>query len=358
VYQKGQDGIDVRAILFVCLCLVTVNVPLADLTNTSEKLYVPSDPGIPDGRECGDRVSCAITIPALPYNDSGNTSGTGDDYDEVCPYMDSTSPDRVFYFYPTMDMTIDISLCDSNFDTKLYVYENTVDSGAPYACNDDTVCGSLYQSALYGLSITCGNIYYIVVDGYNGDMGDYSLTVTTEQQNEYYCELDCPLDGIPEDEPVLEDEYVDTSNGGCNSDPAVTQAVTSRVLCGTSGYYSFQGSHYRDTDWFSVVADGVGRITVNCSSENPMKLYVLLPLNCDSVEEIHEVSCNCSNSNIVEFNLGAGNEVGLWLGPVLFVGQKHEFDYVLSIDGIEYTDPDPIDNCSWGKLKRHFSNYQ
>ncbi len=106
----------------------------------------------------------------------GNTSDNIDDYDEVCPYTGSLSPDVVYLYQLLEDGAIDIDLCDSGYDTKIFIYENIVTPGAPYACNDDADCALAYRSALMGVPVAEGNRYYIVIDGYGSDMGDYTIT--------------------------------------------------------------------------------------------------------------------------------------------------------------------------------------
>ncbi|MHC4498587.1 MAG: DUF7901 domain-containing protein, partial [Planctomycetota bacterium] len=113
-------------------------------------------------------------IAALPFSDAGNTCGYVDDYDEICPWS-SFSPDVAYSYAPASNITIDISLCNSLYDTKVYVYEGGC-PGTLVACNDDS-CG--YQSELIGVSLTGGNTYYIIVDGYGGDCGDYIIDVTS-----------------------------------------------------------------------------------------------------------------------------------------------------------------------------------
>ena len=85
-------------------------------------------------------------------------------------------PDRL------MGETVRISLCgNSDFDTKLYVYENAHTPGAPHACNDDS-CSTPsfpdpYVSQLLGVNLTAGNTYYIVVDGWDEQSGNYTLLI-------------------------------------------------------------------------------------------------------------------------------------------------------------------------------------
>ncbi|GAF88202.1 unnamed protein product, partial [marine sediment metagenome] len=118
----------------------------------------------------------ATVIGALPYSDTGETCSFADDYDEICPWVTPGSPDVVYSYTPASNIAIDISLCNSAYDTKVYVY----DGGCPgtlVACNDDA-CGGSYRSQLSGVGLTAGNTYYIIVDGYGADCGDYTIDVT------------------------------------------------------------------------------------------------------------------------------------------------------------------------------------
>ncbi|MBN2543916.1 hypothetical protein JXI42_13745, partial [bacterium] len=128
----------------------------------------------------GEDCATATAIPGIPYVDDGNTCGYIDDYDEVCPYS-ATAPDVVYVYSPATDMIIDITLCvgTTNYDTKLFVYEN--DCGLPaIACNEDA-CSSPsyadYVSRILGLNIYAGSDYYIVVDGYSTSCGDYTIDI-------------------------------------------------------------------------------------------------------------------------------------------------------------------------------------
>ena len=169
--------------------LFTVEQQIADLkadgSDVPEQLYrlVREYYGLsfksePASREGGDTVDDATVIDALPFNDTGSTSEANDDYDEICPYDAPGSNDVVYSYAPAEDMIIDITLCNgSEYATKLYLYENTVTPGAPFACNDDECPG--YVSELIGLEVIGGNTYYIVVDGYGGESGNYVIDVTT-----------------------------------------------------------------------------------------------------------------------------------------------------------------------------------
>ncbi len=131
------------------------------------------------GEQAGDDCLNATVIPSLPYSDTGTTVGANDDYDEICPYDAPGSPDVVYSYTPSSDIAVRIDLCDSSYDTKVYVYEDTCgayQSGTQIACNDD-FCGYYgVRSKLYA-SLTGGSTYYIVVDGYGGESGEYNLYI-------------------------------------------------------------------------------------------------------------------------------------------------------------------------------------
>jgi uncharacterized repeat protein (TIGR01451 family) len=166
----------------------TSQLSWADATATkvpSSVVPPPPDPMVI--LQGGDTCANATVINSLPYTDDGTTVGYTNDYDEVCPYTGSTSPDVVYSFTPATDMAIDISLCvgTTNYDTKVYVYEGSCPGGGAVACNDDECTAPLYPSsfvsALTAVSLTAGQTYYIVVDGYGGESGPYSIDVAEWQ---------------------------------------------------------------------------------------------------------------------------------------------------------------------------------
>jgi len=133
-----------------------------------------------DSRQGGEDIASAISIASLPYIGSGTTADYNNDYDEACTFTGSTAPDVVYSYTPAAPELVTIDLCGSSYDTKVYIYEN--DETTAIACNDDFYasgdpCGS-YVSALFDISLTPGNTYYIVVDGYGTNSGDYDIDVS------------------------------------------------------------------------------------------------------------------------------------------------------------------------------------
>ncbi|MDX9856914.1 MAG: hypothetical protein RBT76_03905 [candidate division Zixibacteria bacterium] len=153
----------------------------------------PPDPQVT--KQGGDNVATAVVIPSLPFSSSGTTTGYTNDYDEVCPYTGSTAPDVVYSYTPTANEWIDVSLCQSLYDTKMYIYENAVIPGSPHACNDDACGSDGYKSELVGVPVTGGNTYYIVIDAYGTASGTYFLDVVVGEPPPDYCPVDTTIFG-------------------------------------------------------------------------------------------------------------------------------------------------------------------
>jgi hypothetical protein len=276
-----------------------------------------------DVEECvqlpGDVCATALVVPSLPYNATGFSCDYNNDYEEVCPYS-STSPDLVYSYSPATDQAIDIILCNSLYDTKVFVYEDVCQSGTYVGCNDDACGSDGYKSAIYALSVYAGHTYYIVVDGYGGDCGDYDLLI----REAVPCVVTCPPNGIPENEPTCYDDYEDVSNGGCNSVPPVfNQTVNCKdTICGTSGTYLYYGGQYRETDWFPIQVSE-GTLTFTCVAEFPLQILLIDPGPGD---------CSAGSYTVVTYATGAacdtvtlsyyvtGGTWWLWVGPSVFTG--------------------------------------
>ena len=158
----------------------------ATAAQTEKKGGATSETKGEPGRQGGDTCATAFVIPSIPFSDTGTTAGYTDDYDEICPFDTPGAPDVVYSYTPASSGMIDISLCtNSAYDTKLYVYANSCgsyQSNTFVACNDDA-CSTpsmpnAFVSSIYGLSVTGGTTYYIVVDGYEGANGAYTIDVS------------------------------------------------------------------------------------------------------------------------------------------------------------------------------------
>jgi hypothetical protein len=190
ISNTGDAQLDFHAITFInppaisgALAVDDHSNPMVERSYNSqviEKLASNGIPSIPDRNiilQGGDNIASATPIPSIPYDDIGSTMGYTNDYDEVCPYEGGGAPDVVYAYTAAADTFINISLCTvgTNFDTKLYVYDNIYTPGAPYACNDDACTG--YRSKIDNMAAISGHTYFIIVDGYGINAGDYELIV-------------------------------------------------------------------------------------------------------------------------------------------------------------------------------------
>jgi hypothetical protein len=202
----------------------------------------------------GDTCDDPTVIESLPYNTTGTTEGYTDDYDEICPYDTPGSPDVVYEYTPPVDQLVDISLCGEGtyYDTKLYVYENTCpDAGNPFACNDDACDNShtTYISELVGLEFVAGNTYYIVIDGYGGESGEYQLDMEGRSDLQL-----CPETPDP---PIFSQSYLTGINGVNSDDDGGIQVFEDYRTSGTINSVHWWGIKYfhNGVEWVECFED-------------------------------------------------------------------------------------------------------
>jgi hypothetical protein len=101
---------------------------------------------------------------------SGSTVGAADVRTPPCGSQPGT-PEQIWTFAPPVTGTYRLHV-DSSYDGVLAVYP--VGAPDPLLCNDDA--GSTRASELEG-SLLAGQRYEVVVDGYGGGIGDYTLRI-------------------------------------------------------------------------------------------------------------------------------------------------------------------------------------
>jgi hypothetical protein len=222
-----------------------------------------------DALQGGENIASAFIITGpLPFNSTGSTAGHLDDYDEACPYT-SSAPDVVYSYTPASNITVDIDLCGSAFDTKVFVYENSVTPGVPYDCNDDyytdPVCG-YYVSKIESLYLAAGNTYYIVIDGYDGSaFGNYSLAVSDNSPPPactWGVDIICPPGAVSENETCGTN-----TNGGCTMPPGTETWVTvpgaGSAYCGTL----WANGGTRDSDMYKLVLTQATQVIMTADAD-------------------------------------------------------------------------------------------
>jgi hypothetical protein len=352
-----------KAMIAIVLVVGIVGAATAyDLGNRGPVKPIGTYPeNVPDpGRQGGDTIATAFLIPSLPYYDSGTTAGYTNDYDEVCPYSGSFSPDVVYRYVANYSGMITVDLCGSSYDTKVYIYDGSLNL---LVCNDDYYSGGycgVYTSKIESWSVAAGT-YYIIVDGYGGAFGDYRLEV----EPYFCCVIECPPDGLLEDEPPLINEYIDDWNGGCNNSPTYpfqhvagalegsTIPVGSSIFCGESGWYLSAGSQFRDTDWFTLTKGAVGNIEITADAEYASYIFELAGTCEGGATVVQQAVAGPSSPVTMSIAGAAGSTKWFWVGPTIFAdpdGGQNTYDYVVWFTGLL---PEIVttEAASWGTIK-------
>ncbi len=311
--------------------------------------------GVPtyEGRIEGDTIEDPFVIDGLPFVGSGDTCPFANDYDEICPYTGSTSPDVVYRYDCEYTSPVIIDLCASDYDTKVYVYENEYGYGNLIGCNDDYPgCGPNGYRSWIMLEFYAGNTYYIVVDGYTNDCGVYELYV----QNYVHC-APCPGGAFIETEPYCIDPENDVHNGGCNSDPPVFNYLEPSEdtidICGTSGTYTQSSSTWRDTDWFQIDLTNESEITFRGVAQFGLRIGIVDGREgCEGASGFYNYIdvYACEEAELTE-TLPAGTW-WLWVGPANYTGVPCGEPYACELTG--YTPVTPVQGATWSTLKTLF----
>jgi hypothetical protein len=306
----------------------------------------------PVERVPGDTVTDPFIITGgLPFTATGNTCGFANDYDYHCPYTNSTAPDVVYEFVPTADMDITVDLCASTYDTKVYVFENTV--GNVIACNDD-YCE--YQSIVRNVPVTAGNTYYIIIDGYGGSCGTYNMTVSEYQP----CVLECPAGAMMEGEPDCYDGYNDIYNGGCNVPYPVFQIIEPTgediTICGTTGIFQGDTALMRDTDWFWLDITETPHICLSGVAEVPCYFIIIDSRGGCAYGDMlaYGIAGPCAPVSDICYYCDPG-AWWIWAGPSqwdpdIACGSR----YNLTISGYSCGPQTPTESTTWGRVKGLF----
>jgi hypothetical protein len=342
----------------VLLLVAALALPAAaELSPAKPTAHHPAPPPNPELiRQGGDTIADAVPLEIPTWGMTGTTTGYTDDYELPYPFGGGTAPDVVYSIVPDEDMLLDLDLCQSSYDTKVWIW----DAGMglpPVAWNDDFYvndpdCGN-WTSKIERASLVAGTEYYIIVDGYADDHGDYVMDLYPTPT----CDVDCPAGATMEGEPPLTAGYVDLYNGGCPIDPdePPIQLLESSLFCGVTGWFSVGTSNEADTDWLEAVIPVSGELSISVAAEMTVSLDFIALGSCESVYLYSQVlSNNCSEPDI-NFSGPPGQLVWLRIAPVdeFFWPLNHdayEFRYVLTTS----LNPVTVEQRSWSTVKGLF----
>ncbi len=211
------------------------------------------------------------TLVNIPSNTFSSTvNATVDSSVPTCGFS-LVNAQGVWYRVVGNGRTLTASLCSgsTSFDTKISVFCGNCGLLTCIAENDDD-CGSASQVEWCSEN---GRTYYILVHGYNGQVGTFFLQMTSDAtpcttfQDCTTCDLVCPLNAIQENEPCGGD-----ANGGCNVSPVVYQIIQcGQTICGSM----FTVGAVRDTDWYQFTITAPSVITWSVQSESPIEAILV-----------------------------------------------------------------------------------
>lgn len=162
--QKGANNMAARILrlrVWAGLCLTVC------ATAVFSAMAAPTNDNVANARPLsGNCPSLTVT---------GSNRGASRESWETTNYAGSSPSHSVWYKWSApVNGPVAVDTSGSDFDTVLAVYNKWPISSQPAWQNDDAI-GS---TSLVPFNAVQGTTYYIVVDGYNGQMGNIKLTVT------------------------------------------------------------------------------------------------------------------------------------------------------------------------------------
>lgn len=135
----------------------------------------------PHNDDCQD--AAFVTDGVTSFHTDGATTD-GPDEPLACNFYGYThiESDIWYRYIATCTGQLTISLCGSEYDTKLAIYDGCEQCGSPdmpVACDDDA-CGAVEAQSEVQLSVAHGVCYTIRVGGYSGVQGQGMMAVTCE----------------------------------------------------------------------------------------------------------------------------------------------------------------------------------
>jgi hypothetical protein len=252
----------------------TYRIQLASYDNANRRNYDLSVlcpcPAAPANDECTTAALLTTPTTSTPAVASGNTANATPEAlgTPACGFSLVSAP-GLWYRVAGNGRTYTASLCGAAFDTKISVFCGACAQPICVASNDDD-CGTASEVEWCTAG---GETYYVLVHGFNGAVGPFTLTVSTSATtctpppNCATCAYACPAGSVAENELCGEDK-----NGGCNATPIAVQGLQcGQTVCGTMSTFGVT----RDTDWyqFSITLPSV--VTWSVQSESPVEAILV-----------------------------------------------------------------------------------
>jgi subtilisin-like proprotein convertase family protein len=281
----------------------------------------------PDNDLCGDAIMISCNSVT-----SGTTSGaTAEAPAPAFCGTGLTSP-GVWYTVAGFDGDMEVTTCGSSspYDTKLNVYTGGCGSWTCVGGNDDSSPDCGFFLSRFAWTGSSAETYYILVQGFNGETGDFDLTVTCGDLNPACTENGLNLEFQNATNPggvtwVIEDETGSVvAVSGTNVFPA--DAVGTQAICLPDGCYRLSvtdpagdgitGYELRETGMNGRrIIDNTGNsITGTSAIANggtfclPIGNTSLIYSNCDKMDWVNYQYLVCHEEPLVSAEWQVGNQ--------------------------------------------------
>jgi hypothetical protein len=105
-------------------------------------------------------------------------------------------------------------------------------------------------------------------------------------------------------------------------------------VCGLSGTYIYNGSSYRDTDWYDCVGGG-GTATMSVTAEFQLQIIFIYGTDCGNLQYDYTTSSQCVEATLSR-TVADGTHFWPWVGPSVFTGVSCNSDYWMHLSGLHH----------------------
>ena len=117
-----------------------------------------------------------------------------------------------------------------------------------------------------------------------------------------------------------------------------------------SGWYTFQGSQCRDTDWFILNVGWWGTTEITADAECATYFFELSPQDCNVVGVAQQATAGPCHEALMTIVGPPGTTAWFWVGPTVFAphpGWDSMYDYAVWF----WYGPAATEATTWGNLK-------
>lgn len=266
--------------------------------------------------------------------------------------FDSTNSRDTDWYSITLTEEREISLCCiAEFPLRLFIINaaggcdtpDQVATGTAAACEELCLTETLPPGEYW---------LWVGPDVFVGVPCDADYIMTVVGHHVTFCDPICPGGSVIEEEPPCHEDYVDETNGGCNSDPYVAHELVpydgTFFICGESGTYGYLGSCYRDTDWYELILDEPREIEV-CAHASFYSVFGIVTGECGEAYFLDSMILSGCDNDCLTVALTPGR-YWVFMAPGNWDFCNCGSEYMLAVSG--YTTA--VEDASWGSIKSLF----